>query len=336
MDKQQKITVVNMHAGGEPLRIVRSGYPEIPGESIMEKRRYARENLDHLRHFLMFEPRGHVGMYGAVLVEASHPDAHFGVLFMHNEGYSTMCGHAILALGRYAIDHGLVEATEPITEVRIECPCGLVVASVHVENGVTGTVSFHSVPAFLHSRDVTVEVNGIGELTVDVAYGGAFYGVVPAYLFGLNVQKSRTRYLIDAANAVSDAIRSVVTLQHPDDADLAFLYGTMLTDGNDTYSADPTANVFVFADSQVDRSPTGSGVTARLAAQAARGLISKGQTRRFESLIGTSFEGTYLEDTKCGEHDAIIAQVEGKAHYSGVASFWREGDDPVGNGFLLR
>lgn len=336
MDKQQKISVVDMHTGGEPLRIVTSGYPEIPGDNILAKRRYTRDNLDHLRHFLMFEPRGHFDMYGAVLVEASHPDAHFGVLFIHNEGYSTMCGHAVIALGRYAIDHDLVEAVSPITEVRIECPCGLVVASVEVENGVAGAVSFHSVPAFLHSRDVTVDVKGLGELAVDVSYGGAFYGLAPASAFGLDVQKSRSRDLVDAANAVSDAIRAAVTLQHPDDPDLAFLYGTILTDGKDTFSAEATANICVFADSQVDRSPTGSGVTARLAAQAAKGLITKGQTRRFESLISTSFEGTYLKDAKCGPHDAIIAQVSGKAHYSGEATFWREKDDPVGNGFLLR
>ncbi|KZL19288.1 Proline racemase [Pseudovibrio axinellae] len=336
MLKQQKIDVVDMHTAGEPLRIVTRGYPEVLGETILAKRRYARDTLDHLRQFLMFEPRGHFDMYGAVLVEPSHPEAHFGVLFIHNEGYSTMCGHAVIALGRYAVDHGLVAATSPVTQVRIECPCGLVVACVDVKDGIAGAVSFRSVPAFLHSKDVVVDVKGLGELAVDVAYGGAFYGLAPASAFGLDVQKSSSRDLVDAANAVSDAVRAAVRLHHPDDADLAFLYGTLLTDGNDAYSPDATANICVFADSQVDRSPTGSGVTARLAAQAARGLIAKGQTRRFESLISTCFEGTYFEDARCGQHDAIIAQVAGKAHYSGTATFWREQDDPVGNGFLLR
>lgn len=336
MNKQQKIDVVDMHTGGEPLRIVKSGYPEIEGDSILAKRRYVRDNLDHLRHFLMFEPRGHFDMYGAILVDSNLPGADFGVLFMHNEGYSTMCGHAVIALGRYAIDQGLVSVQEPVTRVGIECPCGLVVASVEVNEGKAGAVSFLSVPAFLHSRDVSVDVAGLGALTVDVSYGGAFYGLAPASAFGLDVKTSRTRDLVDAANAVSDAIRAKIPLHHPDDADLAFLYGTILTDGMDQFSPEPTANICVFADSQVDRSPTGSGVTARLAAQATKGLIAKGQTRKFDSLISTQFAGTYYEDTTCGDHPAIVAKVSGQAHYSGEASFWREEDDPVGYGFLPR
>src|SRR5215472_7170640 len=180
------LDVLDMHTGGEPVRIVRGGYPPLVGATILEKRHYARERLDHLRRFLMFEPRGHADMYGALLVEPSLPDADLAVLFMHNEGYSTMCGHAVIALGRYAVDYGLVERMEPLTRVGIECPCGLVVASVEVRGGKSGRVSFESVPAFLFADGVRVEVPGAGPVTTDVSYGGAFYALADAAQFGLD------------------------------------------------------------------------------------------------------------------------------------------------------
>ena len=155
------LTVVDMHTGGEPLRIVTGGYPDIPKGTILEKRAYVRDHLDHLRKLLIFEPRGHYDMYGALLVEPDLPGADLAVLFMHNEGYSTMCGHAIIALGRYAVDEGLVAKQEPITTVNIEAPCGLVVASVEVRDGKAGSVSFESVPAFLFARDQTNRIGGI-------------------------------------------------------------------------------------------------------------------------------------------------------------------------------
>src|SRR5262245_53602758 len=164
-----------MHTGGEPVRIVTGGYPPIPSGTILQKRAWVRENLDHLRRMLMFEPRGHYDMYGVLLVEPDLPGADLAVLFMHNEGYSTMCGHAVIALGRYAVDKGLVEAVEPVTSVQIECPCGLVAASVEVKDGKPGAVSFESVPAFLFAADRRLSVGGYGPITFDVAYGGAFY-----------------------------------------------------------------------------------------------------------------------------------------------------------------
>ncbi|OKL44301.1 proline racemase family protein [Pseudovibrio exalbescens] len=331
------LSVVDMHTAGEPIRIVREGYPAIEGHSILAKRRYVSENLDYLRKFLIFEPRGHFDMYGAVLVPPALPDADLAVLFMHNQGYSTMCGHAVIALGRYAVDAGLVPACEPVTEVRIECPCGLVTAHVEVKDGTAGAVSFVSVPAFVHSKDLVIAPASLeDQITVDVSYGGAFYGLAKASDFGLDVRRSTTRDLVEAANEVSAAIRQAVKLEHPEEADLAYLYGTILTDGNDAFSDQPTANICVFADSQVDRSPTGSGVTARLAAQYARDLIEPGQVRVFESCIGTTFKGAVADLTACGPFEAIRARVSGKAHYTGRTTFLYEEDDPVGFGFLPR
>ncbi|XP_056619923.1 trans-L-3-hydroxyproline dehydratase [Triplophysa dalaica] len=332
------LSVVDMHTGGEPLRVIVSGYPEVKGDTILAKRRYVREHLDHLRKVLMFEPRGHYDMYGALLVSSELPEADLGVLFMHNEGYSTMCGHAVIALGRFAVDYGLIKApTSPETQINIHCPCGLVKAFTQYADGQTGAVRFHSVPAFAFATDVSVSVPGYGNITVDISYGGALYAFVSADKFRLDVNKSKTRDLVDAATAVTQAVKSQVKLSHPVSEDLAFLYGTILTDDKDVYSEEPTANVCVFADAQVDRSPTGSGVTARVALQYHKGLIGLNQTRSFQSgATGSVFTGKAIEKTTCGDYRAVVVEVAGQAHYSGVASFTQESDDTLSGGFLLR
>jgi proline racemase len=330
------LTVVDMHTGGEPLRIVTGGYPEIPKGTILEKRVYVRDHFDHLRKILIFEPRGHYDMYGALLVEPDLPGADLAVLFMHNEGYSTMCGHAIVALGRYAVDEGLVARREPLTTVNIEAPCGLVVASVEVKDGEAGAVSFESVPAFLFARDQQIELPGFGVIGFDIAYGGAFYALADCRQFGLEFDRDRVRDFVDAATALTDRLKAQFPLSHPDHSDLAFLYGTILTDGHDAFSSDPTKNICVFAEAEVDRSPTGSGVTARLAAMHAKGEIEVDQTRLFESIAGSRFSGAVARTAKVGPHDAIIARVGGRAYYCGRAEFIVEADDELGRGFLLR
>ncbi len=329
------LTVTDMHTGGEPLRIVTSGYPALPKGTILEKRAYVRDHLDHLRKILMFEPRGHYDMYGALLVEPDLPGADMAVLFMHNEGYSTMCGHAIIALGRYAVDKGLVAPQEPVTRINIECPCGMVVADVEVTNGKAGRVSFESVPAFLFARDQTIELPGFGAITYDIAYGGAFYALADCHQFNLQFGTSPARHFTDAADLLTQGVKKAVPLSHPDFADLAFLYGSILTDGGDGKDQ-PTKNICVFADREVDRSPTGSGVTARLAAMAAKGEAALGEVRTFESITGSQFTGQIASLTTFGEYQAITALVSGRAHYSGEASFVVEEDDQLGGGFLVR
>lgn len=332
----QKLTVVDMHTGGEPLRIVTGGYPALPKGTILEKRAYVRDNLDDYRKVLMFEPRGHCDMYGALPVEPDLPGADLAVLFMHNEGYSTMCGHAIVALGRYAVDEGLVAAREPLTRVNIECPCGMVVADVEVVDGKAGAVSFESVPAFLFAADRRVDLPGHGGIAFDIAYGGAFYALADCRQFGLAFGRDPARAFVDAAVALTEAVKAAVPLAHPDHDDLAFLYGSILTDGGLGADGRPTRNVCVFADAQVDRSPTGSGVTARLAAMHAKGEAAVGETRLFESIVGSRFEGSVARRTKAGDLDAVTVRVSGRAHYSGRAEFVVEEDDPLGGGFLVR
>ncbi|XP_038143383.1 trans-L-3-hydroxyproline dehydratase isoform X2 [Cyprinodon tularosa] len=302
-----ELSVVDMHTGGEPLRIIVAGYPEVRGDSVLSKR-------------------------------SELPEADLGVLFMHNEGYSTMCGHAVIALGRFAVDYKLVkEPQSPETQVNIHCPCGLVKAFVEYSAGKTGAVRFLSVPAFAFATDVMVKVEGFGEVMVDISYGGAFYAFVEAQRFGLDVKQSRTRDLVDAATAVTRAVKSQVKLHHPISDDLAFLYGTILTDGLDKFSPEPTANICVFAEAQVDRSPTGSGVTARVALQYHKGLIQLNQTRTFQSgATGSQFTGKAVEETTCGDFRAVVVEVAGRAFYTGVSRFVQEPEDKLAQGFLLQ
>lgn len=332
-----ELSVVDMHTGGEPVRIVTAGYPPIPRGTILDKRAFVRDNLDHLRKMLMFEPRGHYDMYGVLPVEPDLAGADLAVLFMHNEGYSTMCGHAVIALGRYAVDQGIVAVREPVTPVNIECPCGMVVASVEVRNGKAGAVSFESVPAFAVALDKQVQLPGFGLISFDLAYGGAFYAIADCRQFGLEFGQSRVRDFVDAASALTDRLKRRFPLTHPEHADLAFLYGTILTDGGDGAKEIATRNICVFADAEVDRSPTGSGVTARLAAMHAKGLVGIGEPRLFESIVGSQFSGTVARTVMLADGRAgIIARVGGRAFYSGKAEYSLEEDDRLGQGFLVR
>jgi proline racemase len=335
-----RISVTDMHTGGEPVRIVdardaSSGWPAPDGATILEKRAFAHRHQDHIRKFLMFEPRGHYDMYGAVIVSPAMAGADFGVLFMHNEGWSTMCGHAVIALGRYAVDQGWVAAVEPFTRVKIECPCGLVVAKVEVEGGKAGAVSFESVPAFMFANGHTIDLPNYGAVTFDISFGGAFYALADAHQFGLTFGRDPVRHFVEAADGLTQAVKSAHKFEHPESDDLAFLYGSILTDGGDGKNI-PTRNICVFADREVDRSPTGSGVTARLAAMYAKGEIGPGEQLQFESITGAIFTGSVLGIEQNYPVPAIRAEVGGHAYYSGTAVFTLDAGDALGGGFLVR
>ncbi len=337
LDPRTRIETVDMHTGGEAVRIVTHGYPAIEGDTLLDKRRYARERLDRYRRFIMWEPRGHFDMYGVLLVEPDLPEADMAVLFIHNEGYSTMCGHATIALGRYAFDRGMIKEKNGVARLNLQCPCGLVgVAALVRPDGRASEVSFRSVPAFAFALDLAIEVAGKGRVTIDIGCGGAFYAFLPASVFGLDVRRSPTRELVAAAQSVTQAAKAQIVLDHPDSADLAFLYGTILTDGET--GADPkrpSANVCVFAEREVDRSPTGSGVTARLALLAARNAIADNQLCQFESVTGARFGGSVVERLSLGRFAAIRAEITGRSHYTGTSVFTLEADDPLLPGFLL-
>jgi proline racemase len=321
------VSTVEMHTGGEPTRIILDGWPAFSGKTLLDKRREAKEQYDHLRRGLMLEPRGHDGMYGALLVEPDHPEADLAVLFMHNEGYSTMCGHATIALVRWAVESGRVKGPT----VRLQCPCGLVIATVAAD----GSVRFESVPSFAYALDRIAPTRSWGPVSVDIAYGGAFYAFLPADSIGLDLRSSPMRAIVDAGEEIAQAVARAIPIEHPTEPDLAFLYGTILTDGGDGTSQ-PSRNVCVFAGRQVDRSPTGSGVSARLALQVARREAKLGEQRRFESCTGAIFTGTALrEASPVGPRKSVIVEVGGIAHYTGENRFRFDADDPLKDGFTL-
>jgi trans-L-3-hydroxyproline dehydratase len=321
------LSTVEMHTGGEPTRIVVDGWPRFEGRTLLDKRREAKAHHDHLRRGLMLEPRGHDGMYGALLVEPDHPGADLAVLFMHNEGWSTMCGHATIALARWAVESGRVQGPT----VRLQCPCGLVIANVEAD----GWVRFESVPSFAYALDRIAPTVTWGPVTVDIAYGGAFYALVPADSIGLDLHRSPMRALVDAGDEIAQAVARAVPIEHPDEPDLAFLYGTILTDGGEGQDT-PSRNVCIFAGRQVDRSPTGSGVSARMALQLARRQARLGEQRRFESCTGAVFTGTAQRDAPpVGPRKAAIVEVGGIAHVTGEARFRFDDDDPLRAGFSL-
>jgi trans-L-3-hydroxyproline dehydratase len=328
------VTTDDLHTGGEPVRIVTSGYPPVHGKTILEKRTYVAQELDHIRRFLMWEPRGHRDMYGVIPVEPDHPGAALAVLFMHNEGYSTMCGHATIALGRWAIETGRVAVTEPVTSFLLQCPCGPVEVAVEVDGGVPGRVSFRSVPSFALALDRAVDLPGIGRVRYDVAYGGAFYAFTEAAMLGTRVD-ARADEIVARADAFCGAVRRDLAIVHPDEPALGFLYGAILTDGEDG-AANPSANVCVFADRQIDRSPTGSGVTARVAIAAARGLPVGSPPRRYRSITGAVFEARPVEAASVGSYPAVVVEVTGEAYWTGRASFVLDPADSIGAGFILR
>ncbi|GLQ05614.1 proline racemase family protein [Sneathiella chinensis] len=332
----QPIHTIEMHTGGEPLRIVRDGVPLPDGMTLLERRRYLRDQADHYRKFLMFEPRGHRDMYGAILVPPDDNDADFGVIFLHNEGYSTMCGHAIIALGRYAVDSGLVKKQDGEVPVNIQCPCGLVRARVHVTNGQSGAVSFHSVPSFALRLNQFVDTRDYGPVELDIGYGGAFYGILDAGSLGLDLGATPTTKLVEAADHLSQAIREQINIEHPTEPDLSYLYGIIFTDGQDGRGGSPSTNICVFADGQVDRSPTGSGVTARLAVAAAHRRAEPGETFQFESITGAVFSGTIVGTGKLDRYSTVTVEVSGRAHYCGKSEFTMENDDMLAGGFLIR
>jgi trans-L-3-hydroxyproline dehydratase len=267
-------------------------------------------------------------MYGALLVEPDHPEADLAVLFMHNEGYSTMCGHATIALARWAVESGRVKGPT----VRLQCPCGLVLANVAAD----GWVRFESVPSFAYALDRVAPTPTWGPLTIDIAYGGAFYAFLSADSIGLDLHRSPMRAIVDAGEEIARAVAKAVPIEHPDEPDLAFLYGTILTDGGDGADGKPSRNVCIFAGRQIDRSPTGSGVSARMALQAARRQVKAGEERVFESCTGAVFSGRLLRDAPpVGPRKAAVVEVGGLAHFTGESRFRFDDDDPLREGFSL-
>lgn len=333
-----RIQTIDMHTGGEPLRVILGGFPKLEGDTILVKRRYCQEHYDHLRRALMHEPRGHADMYGCLLLEPNDDEADFGILFLHNEGYSTMCGHATIAIAKLAVLMNWVDVQEGVNTIKIDAPCGRLTAFVPVQNGQIGAVSFHCVPSFVVALDEVVEVPGLGSVTYDLAYGGAFYAYVDLQKndLALDLAPDHYRQLIDQGMAIKNAVmKTSSSVVHPFEADLSFLYGTIFIDQPKTVGID-SRNVCIFAEGEVDRCPTGSGVSGRMAIHYQRGELAVGQTMSIESIVDACFIGSVVEEVDFGPYRAVIPKVEGNAYITGQHTFLIDPEDPFRDGFFLR
>jgi proline racemase len=327
----REVETTDYHTAGEPFRIVTSGAPALAGATVRERREAASGNgeAELVRQLLCNEPRGHADMYGCFLVPPDDEGADLGVLFWHKDGYSTACGHGTIALGAWAVESGRVEA-EPdgVTEVTIDVPSGRVVAAVTCAGGRVESVGFRNVPAFVIARSVPA-----AGVAVDVSYGGAIYASVAAADLGLRVRADDYFELIAAGRAVKRALEGSEVSRHPSDERLSGIYGTIVyEDLGDTDRGPYQRNVTVFADGEVDRSPCGSGTSARMALLAAAGRLDGDSVLTHESIVGTTFHARVTGRTDEG----LVTEVTGQAFRTGEHRFVLDPRDPVGTGFVLR
>jgi proline racemase len=319
------IRTVDYHTGGEPFRIVTGGVEPLRGATVLERRRDALERLDHVRRLLVFEPRGHADMYGCHVVPGNDQDADLGVVFFHNAGYSTACGHGTIALVTWALDEGVVERREGENRVVVDVPSGRLETVARVEGGRVRSVTFRNVPSFVWRTGVTV-----GDVTVDIAFGGAFYATLPE-----RVEPAELPRLIELGRGIKRSLETDHEIAHPLEPELRDVYGVIFwqEEGEQPLTQ---RNVAVFADGEVDRSPCGSGTSARLALLDASGRLPRGTQLCHRSIVGSTFTGTVVAGAEVAGRPAVVTEVTGSAFRTGESSFVLDPDDVLGEGFLLR
>lgn len=330
---RKMVSVVDSHTAGEALRFVTAGIGHLPGNTMPEKQKYFRENLDHMRTGLMFEPRGHNDQFGAVLTEPVTPGADFGVVFIECAGYLNMCGHGTIASITCAIETGLVEMVEPVTKVKMDTPAGLIECDANCEDGRVTSVTLTNVPAFLYMEGATAEVDG-KEYTFDISFGGSFFAIIHQSQIGLDIDVKNIPQIRDFAQKLEDAINEKYTMEHPElphikTVDLVEIYG-------DPKSEDADAqNIVVFGGGSIDRSPCGTGTSAKLGMMHAKGQIKEGEPFVYESVLKTKFVGKIVGTTKVGKFDAVIPQITGSAYITGFNNIVWDETDPYQDGFKL-
>jgi proline racemase len=329
------IEVVDYHTAGEPFRIVTSGTPPLEGATVLDRRSFATEHLDSIRQLLINEPRGHADMYGCFVTPPDDDRGDVGVVFFHKDGYSTACGHGTIALVTWAVESGRIAADGPRQRVVVDAPSGRLYATAEVRDGRVDAVSFVNVPSYVSGRQIPVQLaNGV--IGVDVSYGGAYYASVDAADLGLAVAPSNLGQFIELGREIKGILGQSPVVDHPTDSRLSGLYGTIFETIESDEHALHQRNVTIFADGEVDRSPCGSGTSARLALLDSSADLPRGETLVHDSIIGTRFTGKVTDDAAIAGIHAVITEIRGSAFRTGQASFTLEPNDPVGFGFQLR
>ncbi len=327
-------TAVDAHTEGEPARIIVGGIPYIPGNTMFEKKQYIEEQWDDIRQVLMYEPRGHNAMSGAIVTAPTVPEADIGLVFIEVSGCLPMCGHDTIGACTVLLETGILPATKPVTNLVVETPAGLILAEVEVrDSGVKG-VTFQNVPSFLYLKDVEVVVPGIGGVVADISYGGNFYAILPAATIGLDLEPTNAGEFIQAGRKIRSALNALVEVAHPENPLIQGVSHVMFT----APPTDPRAtmkNATIYGPSGMDRSPCGTGTSARMAQLHARGQFPLDQEFVHESIIGSLFYGRLLKETKVGRYPAVIPTIRGRAYISGFNTIVVDPEDPFPRGFQL-
>ncbi|MCK5120110.1 MAG: proline racemase family protein [Candidatus Latescibacteria bacterium] len=327
MEFEHLITAIDSHTAGEPTRIVTGGLPFIPGKSMAEKKHYLREKLDYVRTALIQEPRGYRDMFGAILVPPVSGEADLGVVFIGCGRYYNMCGHGSIGIAVVALKMGWIEAVEPFTDVVLDTPAGLIRARVAVKDGKIGKGAIRNVPCFLHTPDFEVEVPGVGTVRLDIAFGGNFFALVEAGQLGMEIEPEYAEAFQKKGLAIREAVNRRAKIVHPVLGHITGLEEVMFYAGN--------RNVVILGEGSVDRSPCGTGTSARMAALFAKGELELGQEFVHESIIGTRFYGRLVEEASIGDFRAVVPELESEAYITGIHQWVMEPDDPLKHGFLL-
>jgi proline racemase len=334
-----RLKTIDAHAAGEPLRLIVDGFPSPRGKTMLEKREWVKRHADHLRRALMLEPRGHTDMYGAILTEPVSPGSHAGVLFMHNEGYSTMCGHGMIAVTTIALERGLLMPGGDGASIVYDSPAGAVrvravlAAAAGIDEVRVQSVAFTNVPSFVLHGGISVKIAS-RTIRADVAFGGAFYAIVDSEAVGLPIDAAHLPELRRMGMEIKTAIEAGCTIAHPLEPGLTGIYGTIFTGPPSDEGVD-LRNVTIFADAEVDRSPCGTGTCAVMAVIDAMDLLGEERPFVHESLIGTRFTGRVASRTLVGDYQAIVPEIEGSAWITGEHTFLIDETDPLREGFRL-
>jgi proline racemase len=328
------LSAIDAHTVGNPERVVIGGAPMIPGKTMLEKAKYVRHHLDHLRTLLVDEPRGHGNMYASFLVPPTTEQADYGVIFMENGGYPTMCGHATIAICTVLVEAGFVEPQEPETVIVLDTPAGLVRAQAAVKDGKAQSVTFKNVPSFLYNSDVKVDVPNFGLLTVDIAYGGNFYAILPVESVGLHIAPEYASELVILGTQIWQTVNEQVSVQHPEKPEINCVNFVEFS-GPSTHPGVTIKNAVVAPPLGMDRSPCGTGTCAKMATLHAKGELALNQQFVHESIIGTLFYGELIEETQVGEYRAVVPTIRGSAYIMGIQHFVLDPEDPFPAGFFL-
>lgn len=333
MRSRRVLHAVDSHTEGMPTRVITGGVGVLPGDTMFDRRRWFIENSDDLRTLLMYEPRGHAAMSGAILQPPTRPDADWGVLFIEVSGCLPMCGHGTIGVATVLVETGMVEVTEPVTTIRLDTPAGLVVAEVAVEDGAARSVTIRNVPSYSHALDQVVQVPGYGDVRYDLAYGGNFYAMVQLDDLGLPYDRAAKQRLLDAGLAIMDAINAQNRPVHPENPQIAVCHHVQLiAPGSD---ARHSRHAMAIHPGWFDRSPCGTGTSARMAQLHARGELPLHTDFVNESFIGTKFVGRLVEEVMVGDRPGVVPTIRGRAWVTGTAQYMLDPTDPFPAGFLL-